>query len=175
MAKPKIQDLQDAESILDTPEEELVEALKEEEKVEETKADDELIAKVAGAAAAAAAKAVVETTKVDTKSSDVEQALLLKRRDAARHAVSQEYEREDKATVSISPSYRPYLGSTAMISANGIAVYIPVNGRPYRVNKTHAAILYETLARYDASIMKQKGMADIQGNIEDSPGSLRFG
>lgn len=98
----------------------------------------------------------------------------LRTADAKRHRAAKEYMREDKVNVSISPMYRPHFGSTAHISVNGISVYIPVNGRTYSVNKTHAAAIYEALRKIDDSVERTKRMAEVKGNVESSPGQLKF-
>lgn len=92
--------------------------------------------------------------------------------DRVRQALAQTYKVEGKVPVSISPSYRPHFGSTAMISVNGISVYVPCDGRAYSINATHAAELFETIDRIDLQLTRQQGASNM--SIESSPGSLKF-
>lgn len=101
-------------------------------------------------------------------------ALNLHSADRKRQGLAPVYRQEEKVPVSISPTYAPHFGSTAMISVNGISVYIPCDGRSYSINATHAAELHETLGRINAQIQKQNKMASFTGNEESSPGALKF-
>jgi len=101
-------------------------------------------------------------------------ALNLRSADAKRNRAAREYMNEDKVTVSISPLYKPYFGRVANISVNGISVYIPVDGRSYRINKTHAAATYEAISKIDAANERKSRMAEVTGNVESSPGQLKF-
>ena len=94
--------------------------------------------------------------------------------DRKRQELAHAYGKEKKVPVTISPSYRPHFGSNAMISVNGISVYVPCDGRAYSINATHAAELFETISRIDLQLTRQQGMSNVGMNIESSPGSLKF-
>lgn len=94
--------------------------------------------------------------------------------DVKRQKLVLNYKAETKVPVSISPFYAPYLGSTAMISLNGIAVYVPCNGRPYNIPASFAGVLYETIAQIDAAQRKAERMSNVKNNIEGAIGELQF-
>lgn len=140
----------------------------------------EAMAEIAKVAASAAATAVAQTlpTGVSVKEHTEEESkrlnVMVARRDGKRQAAAQEYAKEEMVSVSISPSYRPYLGRVAHISLNGVSVYIPVDGGYYKVNKSHAGLLLGTIRKYDDQITRGERMSDVQSNLDSSPGKLQF-
>ena len=92
----------------------------------------------------------------------------LRSADRKRQIVAQGYAKEKKVAVSIPAPYKPYFGSTAMISVNGVSVYIPVDGRSYYVNETHAAEIFETLQNINAGTEQRAALANVQQNKERS-------
>ena len=102
----------------------------------------------------------------------VEQAVT--RRENDRKRLLTNFKSEDLVNVVLSPFYKPYFGSTAMISVQGIAIYIPANGRTYKVPKTFAAALYEAVAAIDARVQKIQRMSNVEQNFESAAGQLRF-
>lgn len=71
------------------------------------------------------------------------------------------YKAEEKVKVQISPFYRPYFGNNMPIILNGIAVYVPCDGKMYEVPKSFADIVGERIGRIDRLIQKQGVMGDI--------------
>lgn len=105
---------------------------------------------------------------------DQQLAVDYRSKDMQRQRLALFYREEEQVAVTIAPAYRAQLGSTAMISVNGISVHIPCNGRPYKINATHAAEVFETLSRIDKQTMRQGLMADVKSNDEGFPGELSF-
>lgn len=95
-------------------------------------------------------------------------------KDLVRANLRRKFEKEEKVQVTVPPFYAPYLGRSAMVSVQGIAVFIPANGRPYRINATHAAELHEAMRAVDIKIRKEQAMSNFQANLEKSPGELRL-
>lgn len=117
----------------------------------------------------------VEEVKVGPKPTQASvDAMSLRSADRKRQIVAQGYAKEKKVAVSIPAPYKPYFGSTAMISVNGVSVYIPVDGRSYYVNETHAAEIFETLQNINAGTEQRAALANVQQNKEEAPGSLKF-
>lgn len=117
----------------------------------------------------------VEEVKVGPKPTQAGvDAMSLRSADRKRQIVAQGYAKEKKVAVSIPAPYKPYFGSTAMISVNGVSVYIPVDGRSYYVNETHAAEIFETLQNINAGTEQRAALANVQQNKEEAPGSLKF-
>jgi len=84
------------------------------------------------------------------------------------------YNEQEKVAVTISPFYAPYLGGIAMISLNGISVHIPSNGQTYKVPKSHAALLLQSIAQIDARQLKLNKMSKVQENFEPSIGAMKI-
>ena len=94
--------------------------------------------------------------------------------DSARSKLLKKFQVETKQTVVVSPFYAPHLGKTVMVSIQGITVWVKANGQPHRINKSHAAALYEAIRDVDIRVKKQLAMSDVQKNRESSIGELRF-
>lgn len=119
--------------------------------------------------------ATTKNTEVVTKetvSALVEQSVL--RRENDRKKLLDKFKHEAVVSVSVSPFYKPYFGSTAMVSIQGIAIYIPVNGRTYKVPKSFAADLNASIAAIDSRVQKIQRMSNVAQNFESSAGQLRF-
>lgn len=95
-------------------------------------------------------------------------------RERSRKELIKKLQREPKVRVSVSPMYKPYYGSSVMVSIQGIAVYVPANGKTYSIPKSFAGALYESIAAIDAQIQKTTRMSQVQENFETSVGELRF-
>lgn len=94
--------------------------------------------------------------------------------DAKRKKLVHFYMTEEKVPVALSPFYAPYLGSNAMISVQGISVYVPADNNTYKIPKTHAALLFQAIANVDARQKKLSRMSNIKENFEPSIGALKF-
>ena len=106
----------------------------------------------------------------------VEPALLgnVLRKDAARRALVKSYTAEEKITVTISPMYAKYFGNVTQISIQGIPVFIPTDGGYYRIPKSHAALLFESIRKVDEQVRRTNRMSNVQQNLEPSIGAMRF-
>lgn len=94
--------------------------------------------------------------------------------DNKRRKLVDKYKTQNKVPVIISPMYRPYLGKNAMVSVNGIAVYVPCDGRAYTIPRSHAGVLLEKIQKIDENNMKLNKMSDVSANKEATVGSLVF-
>lgn len=100
--------------------------------------------------------------------------LSVQARDRDRKGLIKKFMSEPKVQVSVSPLYKPYYGSTVLVSNQGISVYVPANGRTYSIPKTFAGVLYDSIASIDARIQKTQRMSNVSENFEESAGALRF-
>jgi hypothetical protein len=96
------------------------------------------------------------------------------KKEQARRELVKKFMAEPLITVTVSPFYAKYLGKTVMISIQGISVYVPANGRPYKVPAKHAAELFASIEAIDIREMKVERMSQVQNNIETSVGGLHF-
>lgn len=79
-----------------------------------------------------------------------------------------------KVPVTLAPQYRAYFGDVMTVSLNGIAIYVPVDGRTRQVPKQFAIVINERRRRIDDFLLKAARLADIQNNAETFAGELKF-
>lgn len=179
--RKKIQDTVNEELVgeeLDL-EEEVVEELGEVDVPKKSKAkskakvsDEPMITASVSDIVKATVEAVQGTQPISKESVPLENQISQQTRvvEANRKMLTSKFSKESKVPITISPSYRPYLGTVAMFSINGIAVYIPCDGRAHMVNTSHAALVYETLQKYDADTTRQQRLSNVSNNIDSEPG-----
>lgn len=95
-------------------------------------------------------------------------------KEVTRKKLFEVYDKEEKILVTVSPFYAPFLGNNVMISVQGISVYVPANGQPFKIPKTHAGLLYQSIAQIDARQLKLSRMANVQQNFEPSIGAMKI-
>lgn len=91
-----------------------------------------------------------------------------------RKQLAQSMKEQDKVPVQVSPLYRPYFGRTMAVTINGASVYIPCDGKTYKVPKVFAQEIKVRIANQDALFAKRRRLSDVTNNIESSPGELRI-
>ena len=82
--------------------------------------------------------------------------------------------KEDKVSVSMAPMYRPYFGDVMTVSINGLSVYLPLDGRSYKMPKSYAMVIQDRKRMVDDHITRTARLADIQSNVERSAGELEL-
>lgn len=82
--------------------------------------------------------------------------------------------KQKRVSVTIAPQYRPYFGDVMAVFLQGLAVYVPVDGRSYQIPEDFAAIVHERLARVNAHLLKCERMSNIQANVESYAGELQL-
>lgn len=82
--------------------------------------------------------------------------------------------KEDKVSVSMAPMYRPYFGDVMTVSINGLSVYLPLDGRSYKMPKAYAMVIQGRRRMVDDHITRTARLADIQSNVERSAGELEL-
>lgn len=82
--------------------------------------------------------------------------------------------KQKRVSVTIAPQYRPYFGDVMAVFLQGLAVYVPVDGRSYQIPEDFAAIVHERLARANAHLLKCERMSNIQANVESYAGELKL-
>ena len=110
------------------------------------------------------------------KKEQVERAaeLSVQARERDRKGLIKKFQEEPKVQVSVSPLYKPYYGSTVLVSIQGISLYVPANGKTYSIPKSFAGVMYDSIASIDARIQKTQRMSNVTENFETSAGALRF-
>ena len=115
-------------------------------------------------------------SKTETTAASVQHELEMKviNKERDRKSLFKHYMEEEKILVTVSPFYAPYLGKNVMVSLQGIAVFVPANGKGYRIPKSFAAELFDAISKIDERQQKLNRMADVQQNLESSIGALKF-
>ena len=110
---------------------------------------------------------MANTTKTTNQTAGLSTSLAaeVNRGQQKRRALARQYAAEEQVTVQGSPFYKPYFGSNMPIQINGIAVYVPLDGKPYKIPKTFADVFNTRLSRVDSLIQKQGQMSAI---VEES-------
>lgn len=79
--------------------------------------------------------------------------------------LKEQYAKEKQVPVNGSPFYRPYFGNNMAIWLNGFSVYVPLDGKTYKIPESFANIFQERIKRVDATIQK---MGVLGATIEDT-------
>ena len=78
---------------------------------------------------------------------------------ARKQELFQIYKNAKKVPIQISPFYAPYFSKNQPLSINGIAIYVPCDGKTYHVPKPFADLAMRRIQRIDALIQKQGAMS----------------
>ena len=80
-----------------------------------------------------------------------------------------------RVPVTLAPSYRHPFGKVMCVRLQGLAIYIPCDGKTYNVPKPFAAIIHARRRAFDEQEMRQEQMAQTSNNFEQFPGQRQFG
>lgn len=81
----------------------------------------------------------------------------------------------ERVPVTLAPSYRHPFGKVMCVRLQGLAIYIPCDGKTYQVPKPFAAIIHARRRAFDQQEMRQEQMAQVSNNYEQFPGQRQFG
>lgn len=77
--------------------------------------------------------------------------------------------------VSMAPMYRPYFGNIMTVTLNNLSIYLPLDGRGYKIPRPYAAIVHARRRAVDDHVMRMERMADVQKNFDGKDaGSLEL-
>ena len=91
-----------------------------------------------------------------------------------RKQLARSMKEQELVPVSVSPLYRPYFGRTMAVTINGTSVYIPCDGKTYKVPKIFANEIKVRISNQDDLFAKKRRLSDVSRNFETSPGELRI-
>lgn len=91
-----------------------------------------------------------------------------------RKKLAKSMKEQELVPIQVSPLYRPYFGRTMAVTINGASVYIPCDGRTYKVPKVFADEIRVRISNQDELFAKKRRLSDVTNNIESSPGELRI-
>lgn len=81
---------------------------------------------------------------------------------------------QELVPIAVSPLYRPYFGRTMAVTINGASVYIPCDGKTYKVPKAFADEIKVRISNQDELFAKKRRLSDVSNNFEASPGELHI-
>lgn len=84
------------------------------------------------------------------------------------------YTNEPKVEVCMSPMYQPYFGTVMDLTINGISIYLPVDGRTYKLPESFASMANERRIKIDEARTRADRMADVTRNHEKYIGDLKL-
>lgn len=99
---------------------------------------------------------------------ELDQKVAARKGEAAQMA--EIYVAEPKVRVAISAMFRPYFGNVMPVVLNGVPIYVPCDGKAYEIPESFAQEVFARLARVEAQIQRQEGLANSVNNIESYPG-----
>ena len=82
---------------------------------------------------------------------------------------------QDLVSVTLAPTYRHPFGMVMPVRLNGMSIYIPCNGKAYKIPRAYAAIVHARRRAFDEQEMRQESMSQVQNNFEQFPGQRQFG
>jgi hypothetical protein len=83
-----------------------------------------------------------------------------------------ELKRSKTKEVSMAPMYAPWFGNIMAVGLNGLTIYLPLDGRTYKVPIQYAQIIQGRRRAVDDFVMRTKQMSNVQSNREDYAGQL---
>ena len=113
--------------------------------------------------AAAAAQALFDPMKEQRLAESLKNQLRMKMRES------------ELVPVTLAPTYRHPFGKVMCVRLNGMAIYIPCDGKTYKIPKPFAAIVHARRRAFDEQELRQEQMAAVTNNNEQFPGQLQFG
>ena len=81
---------------------------------------------------------------------------------------------QQKVSVTIAPTYAPYLGRTVPVGINGVVIYVPADGRAYKIPYDFAAEVHRMLRRINQQIERSKNLGQYGQNKEPRIGEIAF-
>lgn len=82
---------------------------------------------------------------------------------------------EELVPVTLAPTYRHPFGKVMPVRLNGMSIFVPCDGKTYKIPKSFAAIVHARRRAFDEQELRQESMAQVTNNFEQYPGQLQFG
>ncbi|NLV87689.1 MAG: hypothetical protein GX025_10825 [Clostridiales bacterium] len=82
--------------------------------------------------------------------------------------------KQRQVEVSLAPMYQPWFGRVMTVSLNGSTIFLPVDGRGYKVPEAFAALIHERRRAVDDQVTRSKVIGNVQENRETAPGELEL-
>lgn len=113
-----------------------------------------------------AARKGTSTSRASKAELERHSALEVRRLQENQQKLAREYKRAKKVEVTISPMYRPHFGNQMPVVLNGIPIYVPCDGKAYKIPKQYAAIVRGRIRKVDDQLKRSKRLGNVANNIE---------
>lgn len=94
--------------------------------------------------------------------------------DLAQKNLVNVYKKEKLISVRVAPSYAKYFGRVMRVAINGISVAVRCDGKDIQLPESFAAEVLRRMSEMDKYELRLNKMANVQSNLESSPGQLNF-
>jgi hypothetical protein len=88
----------------------------------------------------------------------------------AQKGILKKYKEQDKVEVTVSPMYAPYFGNNQPVELNGCKIYVPSDGKGYKIPKSFAAEVRSRIRKVDDQLLRAKRLSNTSSNIESYVG-----
>jgi len=99
-----------------------------------------------------------------------EQSMEVRNLQLHQKGLAEKYRKEDKVEVTISPMYRPHFGNKMPVIINGIPIYVPCDGKAYKIPKTYAGVVKGRVRHVDDQIKRAARLSNVRENVEEYAG-----
>lgn len=92
--------------------------------------------------------------------------------EAAKKDLLNQYTKEERETISVSPMYAAHFGNVMAVNINTVVVRVRIDGSPQSIPKTFADEVRRRVMEVDKQLRMENRMSNVQGNFERAPGEL---
>jgi len=97
-------------------------------------------------------------------------ALEVRRLQQGQQKLARKYKSAKKIEVTISPMYRPHFGKRMPVIINGIPIWVPCDGKSYKIPKQYARIVRARIKAVDDQVKRSKRLSNVSENFESYAG-----
>ena len=94
--------------------------------------------------------------------------------DIAQKNLVNVYRNEPKVPVRVAPAYAKYFGRVMRVVINGIVISVRCDGQSVELPESFAAEVMRRMSEMDRYELRRQKMANVEKNIETSPGQINF-
>lgn len=96
----------------------------------------------------------------------------VRKKESDRIALHKMYQGQEKVDVVGAPMYQAYFGRQMCICINTIPIYVPLDGRHYKIPKAYAEVFNSRIASINEDMELEKRRSNVKDNVESYPGQL---
>lgn len=93
-------------------------------------------------------------------------------KESTRMALYAAYKNQEKVDVVGAPMYQAYFGKQMCININTIPIYVPLDGRHYKIPRAYAEVFNSRIMSINEDMELEKRRSNVKDNVESYPGQL---